>query len=139
MATYQIAQAMGAPMDALTTQVPVSKMYPKGTRPAMANEMADKLAKSKDYKVITADEAQALANQGKLVIAIQRSQGPHGHVATVRPDNLYNEKAPAAGTGPVMNNVGRNVSIRRANGANKDERAFLPDSQPIYYTVADSR
>ena len=138
IATYQIAQAMGAPMEPFTTQVSVSKMYPKGTRPAMANEMADKLAHSKDYRVITAEEAQALANQGKLVVAVQ-PDGKHGHVATVRPDNLYSETAPTAGSGPVMNNIGRAVGIRRAGGAKPEERAFLPGTEPIYYTPANSK
>ena len=132
IATYRIAQAMGVPLDPFITQVAVSKMYPKGTRPAMANEIVDNLARSKDYRVITADEAQSLANHGHLVVAVQPHQR-NGHVATVRPDNLYNETAPTVGRGPVMNHIGNSVAVRRASGA------FYSDSEPIYYTPVGSK
>jgi hypothetical protein len=135
IATYNTAKAMNAPMDPFITQVEPSKIYPKGVRPATANEMADNLASAaaagKGYRVVTREEAQKLANQGKLVIATQPAP-KHGHVATVRPDNLYNEPAPTEGEGPVISNVGRTVGVKRASGA-PGQRAFSSDSEPIYY------
>src|SRR5262249_13129169 len=109
IATHQIAQAMGAPMDPFITPLPVSKMYTKGTRPGMANSIIDRLARSKGYRVLTADEAQSLANRGRLVVGVQPHHG-NGHVATVGPDNLYNGTAPTAGRGPGMNHIGNSVA-----------------------------
>jgi hypothetical protein len=139
VATYEIAQRMGAPMDPFIQKVPVSNTYPKGQRPAMANELADHLANSSAYRVVTAQEAQALANQGKLVIGVQKDVH-HGHVATVRPDNLYNEKAPNIGEGPVISTVGRIVGIHRAHAddQHKTNRAFLSGPE-IYYTPVEPK
>src|SRR5205807_1113029 len=113
-------------------QVTPDKMYPKGQRPATVNELANNLKSSKAYRIVTAQEAQALANQGRFVMGLQ-PHTRHGHVATVRPDNLYSETAPANGQGPVMNHIGQSVGIRRASGA------FYSDSQPIYYTPVQSQ
>ena len=124
-------------MDPFITQVTPDKMYPKGQRPAMANEIANNLKSSKSYRIVTAQEAQALANQGRLVIGVQPNKG-HGHVATVRPDNLYNETAPTGGQGPVMNNIGHLVGIHRVQGTSRGNTAFLSGSQPIYYTPVES-
>lgn len=131
IATYQIAQRMGAPMDPFTTQVEVSKMYPKGQRPATANEIATHLKDARNYRVVTPEEAQALANQGKFVVAVQPHE-KHGHVATVRPDNLSNEEPPATGQGPVMNHIGQSIGVRRASGT------FYSTSAPVYYAPVES-
>lgn len=59
-----------------------------GSNPAIANQIAVNLSKSKEYKEVTPQDAQALANKGNLVIVAWQNPDPrhHGHVATVRPD-----------------------------------------------------
>jgi hypothetical protein len=97
-ATCSVARAVGAPMGPLTDA--------HGT-PLLANQIGANLAKSgSGYHQVSADEAQKLANQGKLVVVA----GP-GHVATVRPDT--GQKVP--GRGPIIANVGRNNGVMRLN------------------------
>lgn len=53
-------------------------------RGMVANQMVDMLKRSLEWEKIVMEEAQPLANEGRLVIAgIQ--DNPHGHVAVVRP------------------------------------------------------
>ena len=126
-AVFDTAQAMQSPMGPLQTPVKDKNGKTTGYREAQANEMADNLAKSDEYEPVTAEQAQKLANEGKLVIGVQREKG-HGHVTTVRPDNLETEKRPADGSGPVMNHVGKSVKVTRASGA------FHSPDTVIYYT-----
>lgn len=103
---------MGAPTGALTN--------PKNGQPALANQIAANLGKSgSGYRQISPQEAQQLANQGKLVIAVQPHRG-HGHVATVRPGG--------SGSDPLINNIGKHVDIRPAS------RAFYSSPAVKYYT-----
>ena len=112
IATCQIAKTMGAPMGALTN--------PKNGQPALANQIATNLAKSgSGYTQVSPQEAQRLANQGQLVIAVQPHFG-HGHVATVRPGGN--------GSNPLINNIGARVNVVPAS------KAFLPSPQVKYYT-----
>jgi hypothetical protein len=127
IATYQTAVAVGAPLGPLSNNNPQAR----GTPAATANEIANNLAHSNQYHRVSAEEAQQIANRGGLVIGVQPHPG-HGHVATVRPNNLANEHAPAGGRGPTMNNVGRTVGVLPAQGP-AGNRAFRNDSQPVYY------
>ncbi len=112
IATCQIAKAMGAPMGALTN--------PKNGQPALANQIAANLAKSgSGYRQVSPQEAQQLANEGKLVIAVQPHFG-HGHIATVRPGGSGND--------PLINNIGKHMDIRPAS------RAFYSSPAVEYYT-----
>lgn len=80
------------------------------------------------YHVVSAAQAQALADQGETVFAGQPHTG-HGHLATVRPDNTYfapYENTMPGGTGPMINNIGGFVGIVHAS------RAFY-DNSPVVY------
>jgi uncharacterized protein involved in type VI secretion and phage assembly len=121
IATHQIVSALGGSLQPFTTRLPKGK-----TRPATANEISANLPKSKDYREVTADEAQQLADHGQLVVAVQPHKG-HGHVATLRPDNLEGEAAPTKGSGPVINQIGRNVDIMRQS------KAFYRSPAPKYF------
>ena len=75
----------------------------------LANVMRANMAKAgSGYTAVSADQAQALANKGELVIVA----GP-GHVATVRPDIDPSKTYP--GRGPLIANVGANNGIMRLN------------------------
>lgn len=119
---------MGAPLGALSNDNPQAR----GTPAATANEMASNLAHSDQYHPVSPADAQRLANQGVLVIAVQPHAG-HGHVATVRPDTLNEAVHNAGGRGPLINNVGRTVGIFSAQGP-PGNRAFLNSPEPVYYT-----
>src|ERR1035438_4880741 len=99
-ATLAIAKAVGAPTGGLDG--------------LLANAFAAALVSSKSYKSVTKADAQSLANQGILVIgAWQNPSGP-GHVATVRPLGVKGDQ-PAAGSGPLMNNIGASVGVQYEN------------------------
>jgi hypothetical protein len=77
--------------------------------PLKADQIRGNLAKpDSGYRPVSAEEAQQLADQGKLVIVA----GPD-HVSTVRPDNLPGQNVP--GKGPVIANVGTNNGVMRLN------------------------
>jgi len=120
IATCKIAQATGAPLDPLTD---------KNGTPNLANTDNRTLPNSSKYHEVTPEEAQSLANQGITVIAVQGSAGPHGHIATVRPDNTYFSpyEVRPGGEGPVINNIGRHVEVDRAS------QAFAKDRPVRYY------
>ena len=102
--------------------------------PPLANDIMDSLAKSSNYKPVTAAEAQQLASQGKLVIAGWRDpKGGHGHVTTVRPEAVPGAPSPR-GQGPLVAHVGSGPSgVRRASGTGKEATAFR--NLPVaYYT-----
>ncbi len=112
IATCQIARTMGAPMGALTN--------PGNGQPALANQIAANLARhGSGYRQVSPAEAQRLANQGVLVIAVQPHAG-HGHVATVRPGGSANN--------PLINNIGAHVNVVPAS------RAFYRNPPVTYYT-----
>ena len=80
--------------------------------PLKADQIGANLAKpGSGYKQVSADQAQQLADQGKLVIVA----GP-GHVATVRPDNGQ----PVAGHGPIIANVGKTNGVKRLSGVSPE-------------------
>ena len=112
-ATVQVLREVGAPVGDLTDA---------HGQPLTANAMADALARSKDYRVVSAEEATALANNGNPVIASWKNPGgnpndTHGHVATVRPTDVPGDKL-RAGSGPLLANVGGSLSgVRPKTGA----------------------
>ena len=84
--------------------------------PLKADQIGANLAKpGSGYKQVSTDQAQQLANQGKLVIVA----GP-GHVATVRPDTGQIQ----AGHGPIIANVGQD------NGVMRLSRVFTRSAMP---------
>ena len=103
----------------------------KGT-PLLANQQAKNLAQSSDYKEISAKEAQRLADNGVIVIAAAGNASGHGHVATVRPQNVAGD-SPTGRNGPIINNIGAHNEIRR------ESAAFPPSMTPKYYVPASSQ
>lgn len=82
--------------------------------PLLADDIVADLANSKNWKEVTPEEAQALADEGKLVIVA----GP-GHVATVRPRDVPGDSPPPSSTCPLINNIGRKVGVVGLNYAFK--------------------
>jgi len=100
-ATCDVAKEMGAPM---------TPFLDAGGKDLSSTQIGKNLAKpDSGYRPVTAEEAQRLADQGKLVVVT----GP-GHVATVRPDNVPGQTLPP-GSGPVIANVGSTNGTLRLN------------------------
>src|SRR5262249_15738307 len=88
-ATCAVVQAVGGPMGPLTDK--------KGN-PVLANQQAQNLAKSNEYRKVTPEEAQQIANDGGLVIAAyENPSGGFGDVETVRPKSGPGDKPPRGG------------------------------------------
>ena len=83
-ATAAAAVAVGAPTTPQDAQGP----------PYLANQQAQNLANSPDYQIVNGNDGQALANEGGLVIGAQQNPAGHGHVATVRPENVTGDARP---------------------------------------------
>jgi hypothetical protein len=96
-------------------------------QPYAANQMAQNLATSTDYRDVTPEEAQRLANQGNLVIGAWFNPQGHGHVVTVRPDGVTGDE-PFGRSGPLLNDIGENDWIARQSGA------FKAADKVFYYT-----
>jgi RHS repeat-associated protein len=120
VASCKIAKATNAPLGPLTD---------KSGTPNQANTDYKTLATSGQYRQVTPEEAQRLANTGVTVFAAQENPGGHGHITTVRPDNAYFSpyEIQGGGTGPVINNIGRRVEVDRAS------RAFPNPALPVKY------
>jgi hypothetical protein len=100
MTTVAIAKAMGAPLGPLVD---------KQGRPLLANQMASNLATPHSgYHVVSAEQAQQLANRGKIVIATGVGLG---HVETASPDTGQ----PFPGHGLVIGMIGYRNGFMRLN------------------------
>lgn len=117
-ATFCIARKMKAPLRALGDA--------QGN-PYLANRMAENLAESPDYRGVSSEEAQKLADEGHLVIGAWHNPAGHGHVVTVRPLGVKGDQ-PVGNSGPLLNNVGQEDGIARQSGA------FKAADQVHYYT-----
>lgn len=118
-ATYQVVRAMDGDVSPLASKK-TGKDGKVTYTPYDANTQCANLAKdaanpSGSYRVITAKEAIEPARQGKAVIAAQ-PYPKHGHIATLRPDNLETEKADSRGQ-PLISNVGGHVGVTHQTGA----------------------
>jgi len=70
-----------------THHVAVRMGYEKlgeGRKPMLASQMVDFLKRSPEWERIGMESAQALANEGRLVVAGVADE-PHGHVVVIRP------------------------------------------------------
>ncbi len=121
-ATCSIVETVGGPMGALTSN----------GQPNLANTNAQTLPNSPDWREVTPEEAQVLANQGVVVVAAQGNPGGHGHVATVRPE-LMPGVAQHLGQAPLINNIGARREVSPAAAAFARTRAVR------YYTPANQR
>lgn len=92
-----------------------------------ANDIAMNLRSSSDWKRVSSEEAQELANQGSLVVAAWHNPNGSGHVATVRPEGLPGDN-PNPGRGPLLNDIGQRNAVRYENWA------FRTGSDVRYYT-----
>lgn len=93
--------------------------------PLLANQIARNLATSDQYTAVDPDQAQLLADRGILVVAAWDNPGGHGHVATVRPENVPNDN-PRGRSGPLISNVGGAVGIQT-------ESSVFPRGARVYY------
>jgi RHS repeat-associated protein len=118
IATVATVKQVGAPLGPLVDN--------KGNA-LLANQQARNLATSGIYRVVTPKQAQALANKGQLVLAVQSSPGPHGHIATVRPEGVKGD-SPVGRRGPLINNIGKHNRVARESASFSSKRSV------IYYT-----
>ena len=100
-----------------------------GFKGMVANEIVNYMKKSPDFAKVTAEVAQALANDGRLVIA-GRIDDPHGHVACVLPGGELVNSGKWHEEVPTLANIGKNNGIMGANWA-----FGLP---PTYFTWIES-
>jgi hypothetical protein len=123
-ATLQIVKVLRAPVGPFLNEDGIARD---------ANDQAEYLRSSSDYRVVQPDEAQKLANEGVLVIVAWKSPDltRHGHVATVRPNDISTDPKPDGtrpNRGPLINNIGPD---RRIEGENY---SFSGDKVVEYYT-----
>src|SRR5262249_17082786 len=120
-ATCAVVQAVGGPMGPLTDK--------KGN-PVLANQQARNLATSNEYKEVTPEEAQQIANDGGLVIAAyENPNGGSGRLTTVRPEGVPGDSPPKGGKGPLLNDIGANTRVANQNyafGKGKTVRYYTP-------------
>jgi len=105
--------------------VPHGELLNSQGLPLLANSMANALSTSPSYKVVERADAQALADQGAIVIAAATNPGDHGHVALVRPTQVGEQVSPR----PALSNVGASVGVMN------QERAFGSALKPKYYVL----
>ena len=79
----------------------------KNGNPLSANQQAQNLANSSQYREVTPQEAQQIANNGGTVVVAYDSPSGHGHTATVRPQGVAGDSPPPGGRGPLINDIGR--------------------------------
>ena len=132
VATGETIRAIGGPVDDLR--------YSPGGNYMVANDLANKLQASKNWRQVSPIESQDLANQGVGVIGVQRNPGinprtgmpNHGHVVTVRPED-HPGLAEMQGEAPIVNNVGA-----RRNVVSADE-AFPDHTRPFRFYAPRQR
>ncbi len=117
-ATCQIATKTGAPLGPLVD---------KNGKPVNANQQAQNLANSNQYREVTPAEAQKIADNGGTVIAAYDNSGGHGHTTTVRPDGVPGDN-PRPGSGPLLNDIGNSDRVQHAS------QAFRKSAEVHYYT-----
>ncbi|HET6843357.1 MAG TPA: RHS repeat-associated core domain-containing protein [Candidatus Angelobacter sp.] len=118
-ATCYIVKAVGGPLAPLTD---------KNGNPLKANQQAENLANSKDYKEVTPQEAQKIADAGGLVVVAYDNPGGHGHLTTVRPEGVQGDDPPKGGKGPLLNDIGSKDRVQNQN------YAFRKGSEIHFYT-----
>ncbi len=130
-ATCAIVKSQNGPMDALK--------YRDSGNTAVANDAARQLSKSPDWREVSPQDAQRLANQGIVVIGVQPNTGlkdngmpNHGHMVTVRPE-IVPGLAESYGTAPVVNSIGKRREVVPA------QQAFDPKLPPPRYYAPNRR
>lgn len=96
-----------------------------GFRGMIANDMVDHMSKSPDFAKVSPVAAQALANDGKLVVSGIRGDA-HGHVAVCYPGELFYSKKWRQDC-PIIANVGK------TNGVMSASWGFEGAKEPAYF------
>jgi len=116
-ATVYILRELGCPLDDLVDH--------QGNA-LLADKQAQNLKTSKAWVSIPRDTAQTVGNTCSVVIAAWYNSLGHGHIATVRPENVPGDPA-SNGHGPLLNNIGISVGVMNENwafGVGKDVRYY---------------
>lgn len=79
----------------------------------VANAIVDLMKRTADFAIVHCDSAEALANDGRLVIAGIQEQ-PHGHVAVCMPGKAF-YSGKWVENAPLIANVGKRNGIMGAN------------------------
>lgn len=95
-------------------------------RPLTANQIAQNLKGSNQYREVSPSDAQKLANSGVPVIAAEYNPDGHGHVASVRLSGVTGD-SPIGRSGPLLNNIGVTVGIEHQSAA------FRPSADVHFY------
>ena len=96
-------------------------------QPHLANDMIDCMENNPAlYLKVSGEEAAAMAIIGGLIIAGQKDDSGHGHVAAVYPGPTDYSGSWAKDV-PVLNNIGKTVGVLRASQCFKTE--------PTYYAL----
>lgn len=81
----------------------------------VANQIVDYMKrKPEEWEEVSLDQAQGLANEGRLVVAGEQADG-HGHVCVIRPgieefSGKWMAKAPKAGNVGMKSAIGKSLS-----------------------------
>lgn len=95
----------------------------------LANQMFDLMKKSSQWKEVDARGAQALANEGTLVIGAWKNLNGHGHVTIVRPGELR-VSASWGSVAPKIMNIGEDNFIDKIASF-----AFSKETMPTWFAL----
>lgn len=105
-----------------------------GFKGMIANEMVNLLKKSPDWAKVSAQDAQKLATDGRLVIA-GRMDEPHGHVAAVLPGGALVNSSKWHEEACTLANIGSTNGIIGANWAFRLPPSYFVWIEPTNETV----
>lgn len=88
----------------------------EGFKGMLANEIVNSMKKSPDFAKVSAEAAQKLANDGKLVIS-GRMEESHGHVACVYPGGTLVNSGKWHEEAATVANVGKSNGVMGGNWA----------------------
>jgi hypothetical protein len=106
---------------------PTGPLVDQNGNALLANQQARNLANSTEYSEVTPERAQEIANNGGVAIAAYDNPNGHGHVATVRPEDVAEDNA-LGRSGPLLNDIGAHDRIDRQSAA------FRRSAVVRYYT-----
>lgn len=106
----------------------------KSFKGLVANEIVNLIKRSADFAKVSAEDAQKLANDGRLVIA-GRMDEPHGHVACVYPGGELVNSRKWHEDAATLANVGKNNGVMGANWCFSLPPAYWAWIEPTNETV----
>lgn len=105
-----------------------------GLKGMIANEIVNAIKKSVDFAKVSAQDAQKLANDGRLVIA-GRMDEPHGHVAVVFPGGELVNSSKWHEEAATVANVGKDNGVMGSNWAFRLPCSYWAWIEPTDETV----